>query len=64
MFNTSYFFFKFIYFESEQAGKGQTERGTETIPSGLCAVSAEPDAGLDPMNREKPRAETKSQMLN
>ena len=36
------FSFQFIYFEREhaQAGKGQR------IPSRLCSVSTEPDAGL------------------
>ena len=31
-------------------GRGR-ERGRERIPSRLCAVSVEPDVGLDPMNR-------------
>ena len=37
-----------MYFELE----GGAERGRERIPSRLCAVSAEPDAGLAPMNHE------------
>ena len=32
--------------------KGGEERGRGRIPSGLRIVSAEPDAGLDPRNRE------------
>ena len=32
-------------------GKGRG-RASERIPSRFCAVSAEPDAGLDPRNRE------------
>ena len=30
----------------------RSETGRERIPSRLCAVSAEPNAGLDLMNRE------------
>ena len=51
---------KIIYVERETKrerenvgeGKGQRERETESIPSGLRAVSAEPDVGLKLMNRE------------
>ena len=39
--------FLFILRERVSAGEGQRERGRERIPSRLCAVSAEPDAGLD-----------------
>ena len=39
-------------FERERAGEGQRERGRERIPSRLHAVSAEPNVGLEPMNRE------------
>ena len=35
----------------ELAGEGQRERETGTEGS-LCADSREPDAGLEPMNRE------------
>ena len=47
----------FIYFEteSEQVGEGQREREGDTeseAGSRLRAVSTEPDAGLEPMNRE------------
>ena len=51
-----YFLFKiffkslFIYFERER--QGGTEREGERIPSGPCALSAEPDAGLELVNRE------------
>ena len=31
---------------------GRIERGRERIPSRLCAVRAEPDTGLDPVNCE------------
>ena len=41
----------FVYLFSE-GGKGQTERGREGLPSGLCAERAEPDVGLDLTNRE------------
>ena len=34
------------------ARRGGAERGRERIPSSLHAVRAEPDAGLDPTNRE------------
>ena len=33
-------------------GEGQKETETERIPSRLCAVSAEPNAGLEPTNHE------------
>ena len=40
------------------------ERG-ERIPSRLCTLSAEPEAGLDLINYEiMTRAETKSKMFN
>ena len=47
----------FIYFEKEREamcnwGKGK-ERGKERILSRLCAVSTEPDVGLNPTNRER-----------
>ena len=42
----------FIYFETERENEQGTERGRERIPSRLHAVSKEPDAGLDPLNRE------------
>ena len=43
---------------------GGTERG-ERIPSRLCVVSAEPDAGLDLTNHEiVTGAETKNLTLN
>ena len=32
--------------------EGQRQRGSERILSGLCAVSAEPVAGLDLVNHE------------
>ena len=40
-------FFKLTYFES---GVGQT--GRERIPSRPCAVSTEPNVGLEPTNRQ------------
>ena len=48
-------FFKFIYFERERAqlGEGQKERERERKrenPKLTCAVSVEPDMGLNPMN--------------
>ena len=47
----------FIYLrerERERAREGQRERGRERerIPSRLCSVCAEPNAGLKPMNLE------------
>ena len=45
-----------------QIREGQRKRGRERIPSGILAVSAEPDVGLGPMNRENvTRAEIKIQ---
>ena len=50
------FFFKFIYLfwerehEWAQAGEGQKEG--DGIPSRLCAISTEPDVGLEPTNCE------------
>ena len=32
--------------------EGQRERERKRIPSRLCAVSAEPNAGLEPTNHE------------
>ena len=56
----SFFFFKVIYFErgrgrekaSASRGGAEREGEREKIPSRLRAVSAEPDMGLEPMNRE------------
>ena len=60
-------FYVFILRERERAheqGRG-TERGRERIPRRLCAVRAEPEAGLHPMNGEITNwAEIKSQTLN
>ena len=43
----------------------ERERERERIPSRLCVVSAEPDAGLSLMNREiMTRAEIESRTLN
>ena len=50
---------KFIYFREREresarmhaqmrAEEGQRERERETIPSSLCTVSVEPDAGRNP----------------
>ena len=33
-------------------GGAERERGRERIPARLCAVSAEPDGGLNPRNHE------------
>ena len=33
-----------------RTGEGQREREREKIPSRLCTASAEPDAGLEPVN--------------
>ena len=38
--------------EHEQGRGRETEREGERIPSRLCAVSTEPNAGLDPTNHE------------
>ena len=38
--------------EHVQAGEELRERGRERILSRLCAVSAEPDMGLNPTNHE------------
>ena len=54
-----------LFILSGRAEEGQRERGRERIPGRLCAVSAEPNAGLELMNCEiMTWAETKSQMLN
>ena len=44
------FFFKFLGFERDTARAGEEQR--ERIPGRPCAISAEPDAGLEPTNRE------------
>ena len=36
----------------ERVGEGQRERGEQRIRSGLHADCREPDAGLEPVNRE------------
>ena len=36
--------------ESTSGGGAERERGGERIPSRLCAVGTEPDAGLHPVN--------------
>ena len=38
--------------EREHEGAGGKERGRDRIPSRLCAVSSEPDMGLEPTNCE------------
>ena len=43
--------FIYLFWEKACAGGGE-EKGRERIPSRLCAVSAEPDLGLDPVNCE------------
>ena len=59
------FFLKFIYFETGRAQVEEEQREKERIPSRLCTVSSEPNAGLDPMDHENMAwAEIKSQMLN
>ena len=50
----TFFFFLnvlFIFEKEHEHGRG-TERGRQRIQSGLCAVSGEPDVGLEPMNYE------------
>ena len=57
----------YLCWERERAGEEQRERDRERerIPSRLHTVSAEPDAGLKPMNHEITTwAEVKSQTLN
>ena len=43
----------FVYFSESESewGRGR-ERGRERVPSRLPTASAEPEAGLEPMNRE------------
>ena len=43
-----------MYFEREREGtsRGRAERRRDRIPSRLCTISTEPDAGLEPTNRE------------
>ena len=54
-----------FYLERERASTRGAERGGGRTPSRLRTVSAEPDAGLDPTNREiMTGAKTKSQTLN
>ena len=38
--------------ERASGGGAERERERKRIPSRLCTVSAEPEAGLDPTNRE------------
>ena len=51
------FFFKFYLFilrerkNMQEQGEGR-QRGKERIPSRLCAISTEPDEGLNPKNYE------------
>ena len=52
-------------FISFMVGEGQREREGDKILSRLHTVSAEPDSGLEPTNREiLTRAEIKSRTLN
>ena len=70
----SFFFFLSLlnYFEREHKSKQVSmcrergrQRGRERIPSRLCAVSMEPNSGLDPMNLEiVTLAQIKSRKLN
>ena len=47
------------------SGEGHREKEGERIPSRLCTISAEPDTGLELMNREiVTSAEIKRQVLN
>ena len=55
---------KFIYFERGWRGR-ERERETERILSRLCAVSIEPNMGLNVTNCEiMTQAKTESQRLN
>ena len=49
---SSKLFFKNVYLFILRGEERGRERGRERIPSRLRAVSAEPDAGLKPTNRE------------
>ena len=67
-FQKSLFIYLFIYFDRKivlaSAGEGG-ERGRQRIPCRLCAASAEPDVGLNPMIREiMTLAKIKSRRLN
>ena len=54
-------YFVYLFQKRERAGEGQRER----LPSRLCTIRAEPDAGLEPMNREMVTwVKIKSQTLN
>ena len=56
----SLFYFYFLFLRE----RGR-KRGKEGMPNRLCAVSAEPDAGLDLMNRDiMTWAQIKSLMVN
>ena len=51
--------------ETEHEQRRVRERGRERIPSRLCAISKEPDGGLNPTNCEiMSQAEIKSHILN
>ena len=54
LFECFFFFNVYLFILKERVfeqGRG-TEMGRERIPSRLCAVSTEPDAGLDLTNHE------------
>ena len=47
-------FFVYLLWEKEKVwvGEGLRDREGERIPSRICTISIEPDAGLEPTNRE------------
>ena len=47
-----FFFHVYLFCERERAGAGEGPGEGERIPSRLHAVSAEPDEGLSPTDRE------------
>ena len=38
--------------KTAQVREGQRKRGRKRIPNRLCTASTEPDAGLEPVNRD------------
>ena len=52
MANNEYFSFSYLFLRKSMSREGQRERGREREAQAGSTLSAEPDTGLEPTNRE------------